>query len=494
MKRANQQDAGGLIRPPVHKLVEPTPVARALLPLLAFALLAVGTLRAEEVVQLELNIPRPGAGFVPWNQKCYAYMQSILGGDFRRTCDQGLPGAPEAGRTLDRLAEILVDLPGAPTWDDLVPQLVALEHFPRWHPVLLEAIGDARNWQPDGQGLALDSYARAFEAYAAGDFRCTQRFLMASHIMSLRSDEDGTVALQAWQREWIASSIALLHDPDLADPVARSIICDLLIRDWTGPVAIARQRTALLAEIAKGGVDPWLAHMVTGRIEMVRAWNVRGASFPVAEVRGDQAAFLDHLARAERAFTAAWTLDTTLGDAACELIGVAMARQQGMGQEVLWFQRALAAQVDYDRAWQAMYTAREPDWGGSNDAIQALGHQAVASGLFATGVPEFLLDALYRLPDEPLAPDPGPRSCWQDAEVLADIVRLFEGYLAEPSRAGLRDWDLTRYAAYLWRCGARTQVRAILARIRTPPSSKLFQHAARMSLERVQQLLAETDR
>jgi hypothetical protein len=464
---------------------------RAALPLLTLLLLAAVALDGDEVFNVEVHIPRPGPGFVPWKQKYFAYVQGTLGGVFRHTCDLGLPGAPEVGQLLDRVAALMSDIPGAPTWDELTPPVMQLGRLPWHHPVLFYVRGLFQRGQPDGgQGLELDLYTRSWEGYAGGDFPLVRRFWAVQRIVESRLRQDLSAQALAWMNDWIACSVQLLRDPGVADPVARSLICDWLVGNrWTIDFAVERQRAALLADIAKGGVDPWLALMITGRIELGHAWAQRGKRTPERGAREDHRVFLDHCAKAERAFAAAWALDATVSDAATAMIEVAMAGGAPIEQEVLWFDRALNAQMDADDAWNAMFRALQPGWGGSNEAILSIGRQALASGTFATGTPEFLLSALQSVDHGREDGAAGPGLPWSDERVRADLARLFEGYLAEPSRAGLRAWDLTRYAGCMWRCGAREEVAAILARIHPPISASLFAGFAGDDLETVRQSL-----
>jgi len=62
---------------------------------------------------------------------------------------------------------------------------------------------------------------------------------------------------------------------------------------------------------------------------------------------------------------------------------------------------------------------------------------------------------------------------------------LFDGYLAEPSRAAIRDWDLTRYAAYAWKCGQRDKIKGIIARIAVKVDAELFKSISGEEFETV---------
>jgi hypothetical protein len=471
----------------LHPAARP-PAARAALALLTLLLLAAGELRADDEFSVEVHIPRPGPEFVPWKQKYYDYVQGTLGGVFRRTCDQGLAGAPEAAKVLDRLAAAMSDLPGAPSWDELTPQIAPLARLPWQHPILLYAFGVSQPWQEGGPDLSMDYYTRSWEAYASGDYPLVRRFWAVQRIVDRRLRRDLSAQALTWMEDWIRCSVQLLHDPSLADPVARSLICEWVAGNWSTAYAEGRRRAALLAEIAKGGVDPWLADMITGRIELSRAWAERGGHSPIPGAQEDHQAFLDHLDRAQRAFSAAWARDATVPDAASAMIEVAMAGGAGLEQEVRWFERALSVQMDSDDAWDALFQALGAEWGGGQAAILSVGRQALASGAFTTGTPEFMLRAIALIPRSQR--DAAAVPPWSDERVHADLVGMFEGYLAEPSCAGLRDWYLTRYAGCMWRCGAREEVRAILARIHAPISARLFSGCAGDELETVQQSLA----
>ncbi len=75
---------------------------------------------------------------------------------------------------------------------------------------------------------------------------------------------------------------------------------------------------------------------------------------------------------------------------------------------------------------------------------------------------------------------------WRDPGIWSLIATLFEGYLAEPSRAAARDWDVTRYAAYAWKCGHPDQARKIVSRLTGSLDTELFTTIAGEIYETVQ--------
>lgn len=141
---------------------------------------------------------------------------------------------------------------------------------------------------------------------------------------------------------------------------------------------------------------------------------------------------------------------------------------------------------DFTDAYVNIFNAWLPRWGGTHDAILALGRQALATRAFDTELPDVLLRAFNTVAGDLQSTKGDPNLVWKNAKVWSDIQALFDGYLAEPSRAAVRDWDLTRYAAFAWKCGKNDQTALILKRITGQADAAIFQEIARESLDTVQ--------
>ena len=68
-------------------------------------------------------------------------------------------------------------------------------------------------------------------------------------------------------------------------------------------------------------------------------------------------------------------------------ITVAMGGGDANTTTTQWFNRAVAAQCDYPMAYQALFAARLPRWGGSHEAMFALCEAAAATARYDTGIP-----------------------------------------------------------------------------------------------------------
>jgi hypothetical protein len=171
------------------------------------------------------------------------------------------------------------------------------------------------------------------------------------------------------------------------------------------------------------------------------------------------------------------------------MITVCMGKGLGFAQQKRWMNRALSAQMDYMDSYWSLFKAWQPRWGGNHEAILAVGRQALATKAFSTEVPEVLLLACNAVAGDLRSTKDDPNLVWGNAQIWNDIQALFEGDLKEPSRQAVRDWDLTRYAAFAWKCGKHDQAHTILKLIKGQAVALTFQDIAEESLDTVQKTL-----
>jgi len=254
-------------------------------------------------------------------------------------------------------------------------------------------------------------------------------------------------------------------------------------------VARERLHTALEAEIDKGGVDPWFGAVIKGYQEIDRAWVVRGGGYANTVTEAGWKGFTEHLDLAEKDFSAAWAADQTLAQAPAGMISVCMGKSAGFAAEKMWMNRVLAAQMDFTDSYEKLFTAWLPRWDGTHEAILAVGRQALATKAFDTDLPEVLLRACTTVAGDLQSIKEDPDLVWRNARVWRDIQALFDGELTAPARAAVRDWDLTRYAAFAWICGKHEETFILLSRITGQPDAFIFQDIAHESLDTVQKTL-----
>ncbi|MCP4691384.1 MAG: hypothetical protein GY859_25290, partial [Desulfobacterales bacterium] len=106
------------------------------------------------------------------------------------------------------------------------------------------------------------------------------------------------------------------------------------------------------------GIDPWLLYMCEGEAEVDAAWEARGGGWAKKVSDEGWEGFRAHLQLARAALTEAWELRPDYPDAAGRMITVAMGGGAEPGEdEFFWFNRAVAAQMDFAPAYDALMLA-----------------------------------------------------------------------------------------------------------------------------------------
>lgn len=238
-------------------------------------------------------------------------------------------------------------------------------------------------------------------------------------------------------------------------------IADILVDGW-GRRFFDRNASAVIEIVRKHEEYKWLALTLEGVMEIDEAWKARGGGWAHTVTPEGWRGFEAHLSKARAALTEAWELYPNRPLAPACMITVAMG--DGDANEMrVWFDRAIAGQIDLQRAWNSMRTGLLPRWHGSHAAILALGVRALDTGRFDTDVPRQLFDCITTIEGDLQLP-PGEHIYGRE-DVWPHLKRMYEGYLAEPSNAGsLRGWHST-YAVVAYLAGkydvARNQLEAV---------------------------------
>jgi hypothetical protein len=203
------------------------------------------------------------------------------------------------------------------------------------------------------------------------------------------------------------------------------------------------------AVVGRAGADPWMEHVVAGWCETKLAWQERGGGWASSVTEEGWRGFALHLEKARQHLTAAYALHPQYPEAAALMIPVVMGSGGEEGEtERTWFDRAVAAQLDYGPAYGALLWAWRPRWGGSLEQMHSFALECLDTGRFDTRVPEYYFDTVLNIVTEEEVSD-----FWQAPGVYANLCRLCVGIMAEPSRAAEAHAWASRRAAAAWRCG-----------------------------------------
>jgi ankyrin repeat protein/tetratricopeptide (TPR) repeat protein len=140
---------------------------------------------------------------------------------------------------------------------------------------------------------------------------------------------------------------------------------------------------------------PWLIKLFTGEIEKDKAWAARGNKWASSVTQKGWGGFKEHLKKAREALTEAWEMHPDRPEAAALMITVAMGGGALPGETtIFWFNRAVKAEIDYQKAYDKLFWALRPRWGGNYEIMYDLGSCSLNTKRFDTKVPEYFLMAL----------------------------------------------------------------------------------------------------
>ena len=153
-------------------------------------------------------------------------------------------------------------------------------------------------------------------------------------------------------------------------PEDQAEFAEILLDRWAYAFFWRNENTVPSIISAAGKPYEWLALMAEGQKELDAAWAARGGGYANTVKAEGWRGFRDHLAKARQNFTQAWQLRPDLGYAASRMVYVSMG-DSDISEMRQWFDRAIAAQVDFNGAWNHMRFGLRPRWYGDLDSMLA---------------------------------------------------------------------------------------------------------------------------
>lgn len=216
---------------------------------------------------------------------------------------------------------------------------------------------------------------------------------------------------------------------------------------------------------------PWLFNMIRGTYEIDEAWEHRGGDVASTVTKEGWSGFEMHLKLAGRVLTEAWEMRPEYPEAAAQMIKVAMAGHAGPGEtERLWFDRAVAAQMDYFPAYISFLQSIEPRWGGSHRELEAFSQECLETGRYDTGVPWIYFIAIRKIATE--LPGNSWRMTYRSKKVRENFNVLFDNYLNEPTRINYKNLILTQKALVNAWQGNYDDILSLLSTMKKRPNLK----------------------
>ena len=301
---------------------------------------------------------------------------------------------------------------------------------------------------------------RAFAAFPQSRHKAYPQFNVAATLFEA-VDEKDPKRVHVLYNAAITAMKRCFNDGSFR-PEDQAEIAEILINGW-GYNYFYRSRSVTTPFVRGWERDyPWLALVLEGEFHIIEAWRARGGGYANSVSKQGWEEFRKHLVTAAQKLTAAWELRPDLPLAPCRMIYVALGNL-GPQEMRLWFDRTVAAQVDYPRAWKDMRWGLRPRWHGSLEAMLALGKTAVDTSRFDTDVPRKIMDVVYDLESE-MKLDFGEQ-LYGRPDIWPEVSRMYQGYLAAPSAEKTRDGWRSSYAVVSYLAGeyqvAREQLEAL---------------------------------
>ena len=310
---------------------------------------------------------------------------------------------------------------------------------------------------------------RALEAFPRSRHKAYVHFYAAvSLVDELDPPSDRVAALD----ELAVTQLRLCFTDGSFQPGDAAEIADILINGW-GENFFRRNSLAVTTMVAadKTPAWEWLSLVLAGEHHIRRAWDARGGGYADKVTDRGWRKFSSELVEARRCLTRAWTLHSDLPLAPARMIYVALGSSD-ITEMRLWFDRAVAAQFDYPRAWEDMRWGLLPRWHGGLDSMSAFGITALNTGRFDTDVPRMLFDSIADLESEM---ELSPRNrLFGATDLWPHLQRMYEGYIAAPTQQASRKGWRTVYTIVAHLAGKDEISRAQLEALEWQPQTNKF--------------------
>jgi hypothetical protein len=329
-------------------------------------------------------------------------------------------------------------------------------------PILIALLGDQLLLdQTESKRLHL----LASQTHVEGRHKHYPRFCLEVFIANRSSTEP--VRRAAYEAAALTHLAEAVRDKSLPATDAE-IIAENLVTGW-GDIFFENQRDAVCAIFSNAGPEwRWLALTLNGERHVQDAWDARGGGYAQTVTSDGWTQFRHHLKLAATHFEAAWQEHPERPLTAARMIYVKMGQSEETAMR-LWFERAIAAQIDYAPAWDKMTFALYPRWHGSHAAILTLGRAGLATGRFDSEAPFRYVESIYAL-DKDMQLLKTDETNLTRADLWPDVARVYEGYLAEPNQAHRTRYWRTKYACVAYLAGRYDEARTQLDQMDMPPA------------------------
>lgn len=210
-------------------------------------------------------------------------------------------------------------------------------------------------------------------------------------------------------------------------------------------------------------VPKWFGLYSDGNVHIDEAWAARGGGWASSVTDEGWTGFNDHLSQARESLTKAWTLRPDLPEAARKMIEVAKGDSHSRKEAREWFNRSIAARIDYCEAYNSYIHCLTPRWGGSVGRLQSFANECLQTDRFDTCMPWYgVAPVLGWICREAGYPDMLPHP-----ERSLEMIRgLYQGYRVADNLTGdNRAAVFSSLAAFAFKAGDSQLAHQILSEV-----------------------------
>jgi hypothetical protein len=155
---------------------------------------------------------------------------------------------------------------------------------------------------------------------------------------------------------------------------------------------------AVLAAFEKTpSIDPWLTLMLRGEIARKEAWQMRGKGWANTVTDEGWKGFNEGITLARKSFEEAWQLHPEFPNAATKMIEICGCSGGNMR---LWFDRAVAIELDRPLPYVMYVWYTRPRWGGSMEEMEAFAEACYQTQRHDTRVPLNYAIIMFQIAEE----------------------------------------------------------------------------------------------
>lgn len=217
-------------------------------------------------------------------------------------------------------------------------------------------------------------------------------------------------------------------------------------------------------------LEPWIKEFIEGYDFVREAWAKRGDGWAKTVTGSGWNAFADNLALARVQLTKSWQDNPHDPGAATAMITVAMGENEEKDTMRTWFDRAVAADMDYNLAYDKYSWGLRPRWLGSANEMTAFGRECAATNRYDTLVPYERVQVALDIADD--NEDNGKSMMVPDT--ANELLAVLDRYLGQPDPVVTAQYAHTLAAILNHGLGRMDAVNAHLRAINYEPSNNAF--------------------